>query len=540
MTETWDYIVIGGGSAGCVLANRLSADPNCRVLLLEAGGKGRHLSLKIPAGLKSAIFDDRFNWKYRASPDASLGGKSLTWSGGKGLGGSSSINGMLFIRGAREDFDQWASLGCEGWDYQSVLPHFRAIETFEGGADAFRGGAGPLSVSFPATRFPVVADFIASAKACGHQENADYNGEAMQGVGLGQATIRKGWRHSTAEAFLTPVRNRKNLEIRTGAQAARVLFRDKRAEAIDYVWEGERRRAHCRGEIVISAGAIASPKLLVHSGIGPGEVIHGLGLQTVHDSPNVGRNLMEHPCVYVSAEIEAKSFNRAALPWNVPWVVSNWLLFGKGPAACGTALAQVMARSPGHVGAPDLQLLLTLVTFATHARTGKLVLSREDGLSIACCVMNPRSRGNVLVTSPDPFLPPLIDHGLLADTRDIDQLAKAARTALAILHERPLNSVVSKILLPVHPDAPQDEWHSYLRKSAFRGDHPSGTCRMGGDLASVVDSRLRVRGVSGLRVADASVMPVIPSANTNATTIMIGEKASHMLLEDRQSAAALN
>jgi choline dehydrogenase len=235
----------------------------------------------------------------------------------------------------------------------------------------------------------------------------------------------------------------------------------------------------------------------------------------------------------VSANINAKSFNRAAAPWNVPWVLLNWLLFGKGPAACGTALAQVMAKSPGHVGAPDLQLLLTLVTFALNAKTGKLDLSREDGLSIACCVMSPHSRGKVRVTSPDPLQAPLVEHDLLADARDIDRLADAARTALAILHAQPLNGVVSKILFPLDTGSSEDEWRSYLRNSAFRGDHPSGTCRMGGDSASVVDAMLRVRGVSGLRVADASIMPVIPSANTNATTIMIGEKASRMIVEGK-------
>ena len=293
--RAWDYIIVGAGSAGCVLANRLSADPSKRVLLLEAGGEDRDLSLRIPAGLVSAIFDDRFNWKYPYAPDPSRSNQPETWSGGKGLGGSSSINGMLFIRGCREDFDNWARLGCTGWDYASVLPHFRNLENFEGGADDFRGVDGELSVTFPAAKSPLVGGFMAGAQSCGHPEIPDYNGAEAEGVAVTQATIRRGRRHSAARAFLRPVRSRPNLAVLTGAQVTRLIEEEGRIAAVEYQRRGFRKTVRCRGEIILSAGAIGSPKILMVSGIGPADELRGVGVPVLLNAPGIGENLMEHP-----------------------------------------------------------------------------------------------------------------------------------------------------------------------------------------------------------------------------------------------------
>lgn len=538
VSEDWDYIIIGAGSAGCILANRLSADPSVRVLLLEAGGADNGLSLRIPAGLVSAIFNDKYNWKYPTVPDASRNDIDYTWSGGKALGGSSSINGMLYIRGAAADYDQWAEIGCKGWDYASVLPYFRSLECFEHGEDEYRGGDGPLAVTFPVLQPPLVQSVIDAAKTCGHAYNPDYNGAEPGGVGIAQATIKNGRRHSASKAFLTPIKSRGNLKILTGVHATKILLDGKKACGVAFMRHGKDNSAACRGEVIVSAGAIGSPKLLMLSGIGDSAALTDLGIEVAHASSDVGSNLMEHPGVYVSANTSVPSFNRAARPQNMPFVFLNWLLFGGGPAAVGTTLAQVICRSSAHTRSPDLQLLLTLATFAMKEDGSGIEVAKEDAIAMACCLLQPKGRGRVFLTSSAPMEPPTVDHRLLGEEEDVERLTEAAKKAIEIFAAKPLEGIVSKITCPVALDAPRDEWHDYLRLAAFRGDHPSGTCRMGSDDRAVVDERLRVNGIESLRVVDASIIPIIPSGNTNAPVMMIAEKAAHMIAQDRAGQSA--
>lgn len=531
--ESWDYIIVGAGSAGCVLANRLSADPEVSVLLLEAGGRNRSLDVRIPAGISAAIFKDTLNWKYPAQPDPTRNGLVDSWFGGRGLGGSSSINGMLFIRGARADYDGWSERGCVGWDYDSLLPHFRAIECFEGGSDEYRGGGGPLSVTFPAARPQLIGEWIDTAQRCGHRLNADYNGADPEGVAMTQATIKNGRRHSAAEAFLTPVLGRRNLVVRTDCQARRILFDGSRATGVEYQRGGTCETARCAGEVLISTGAVRSPGLLMHSGIGPEKVLAEHGISAVRTAEAVGANLMEHPGIYVRAFTTLPTFNRAGRLLNMPLVLLNWLLRGKGAAAVGTTTAQLLAKSAENEPAPDLQVLLSLVHFGINATGTGVELADRDGFSMACCLMMPESRGSVTITSPDPMEKPRVTHSMFESEQDLDRLAQAAKQALTLLDAAPLKTFITEIDFPLTVDSPREEWHSYLRQAAFRGDHPSGTCRMGADEESVVDPRLRVRGVERLRVVDTSIIPLIPRANTNATAMMIGEKAAAMIHEDR-------
>ncbi|MEM7705058.1 MAG: GMC family oxidoreductase N-terminal domain-containing protein [Pseudomonadota bacterium] len=536
-SQSWDYIIIGAGSAGCVLANRLSEDPKIRVLLMEAGGENNAYAIRIPAGIASAIFQDRYNWKYPAVADPTRADLVDSWSGGRGLGGSSSINGMLFMRGARADYDGWHELGCEGWDYESLLPHFKAIESFEGGADHFRGGNGPLCVSYPAEKPALVDRWIEAAKNAGHPFNPDYNGEATLGVGVTQASIKNGRRHCAAEAFLNPARGRPNLTIRNRCQATRIIFNGERACGVEYLRGGHMDQAHCTGEVILSSGAIGSPGLLMRSGIGPAASLSELDIPVVHDSSDVGANLMEHPGIYVKAFTHLPSFNRAGRPLRMPFVLLNWLIRGRGAAAVGTTVAQLLARSSDREPAHDLQILLSLVHFGINTTGDGVKLNSRDGISMACCLMLPKSRGRVRLTSADPNVPPQVQHRMFEAEEDVERLAQAAKQALKLLNTAPLADVIDEVDFPLSLEAPTGEWYDFVRQTAFRGDHPSGTCRMGADEASVVDPRLRVRGVDGLRVVDTSIIPIIPRANTNATALMIADKAAAMIREDRSSAS---
>jgi choline dehydrogenase len=378
-------------------------------------------------------------------------------------------------------------------------------------------------------KLPLIDRVIDAAMDCGHPFNEDYNGAHQTGVAYAQASQKRGRRYSSARAFLGPVRGRSNLKVVMGAQAGRVLFDGRQASGVAYWKNGREQRALCGGEVIISAGAMGSPKLLMHSGIGPAEPLRELGIEVVCDRPQVGENLMEHPAVYLTANTRMESLNAAAHPLRLPFVLADWLLRGRGPATACAAAAQVLSRSRDGLVAPDIQLLVTPAIFDYDMEKKKATVRPENGISIAAVALHPEGRGRIRITSPDPLAPPLIEHELIGAPADVDCLAAAAREAIRIFSKLQERGIVSEIEEPLTPESEDDAYRAFVREAAFRGDHASGTCRMGGDDEAVLDPKLRVRGVEGLRVVDASIMPTIPSGNTNAPTLMIAEKASAMI-----------
>lgn len=532
---TYDYIIIGAGSAGCVLANRLTSDPSNRVLLLEAGPEDRNLWIKVPAGVSRIFSDPKINWCYTSEEEPGLNHRKLFWPRGKTLGGSSSINGHVYIRGTPTDYDGWRDLGNAGWGWSDVLPYFKKSEGHFKGNSALHGGDGELTVSPLDTPHPASQAFVAAAQAAGVRLNDDFNGPTQEGIGYLQFMIRKGMRASTSAVFLKPIRHRPNLTLEVNAHAQNIILEGKRATGVRYKVNGQERVAYAH-EVILSGGAINSPQLLMLSGIGPAEHLSSLGIEVKHSLPGVGQNLQDHIYAHTLVQVDPTfSINRIiSSTWRTLPHVFQYLKSRTGLLTAGTAQVGLFARSSPDVPTPDLQIQMR--PFSMLISNGKYASEPVPKITASCSLIRPKSTGRVWLQSADPFVPPRMIAGYLTDDRDLAPMIEGLRLIRRIFATSPFKEHVVAETLPGDAYQSDADLVSYLRQYAQSMYHPVGTCKMGNDANAVVDDRLRVRGIQGLRVVDASIMPLITSGNTNAPTIMIAEKAADMILADRKAA----
>jgi choline dehydrogenase len=539
MSEDFDYIVVGAGSAGCVLAARLSEDPATRVLLLEAGPADRSLWIHLPIGYGKTMWSDKYNWRFSTDPDPNMNGRRIYWPRGKTLGGSSSINGLIYIRGQREDYDHWAALGNTGWGYDDVLPYFVKSEGNQRGAIPLHGGDGPLKVSDIGAKHELIEAFIDGAGQTGVPRTDDFNGAAQEGAGYYQLTTHKGWRCSTAKAYIDPARGRPNLRIETEAFAAGLIMEGTRAVGVRYRQGGVMKEARCTAEVLLAAGSIQSPQLLQLSGIGPRALLQKHGVPVVVDSPGVGENLQDHLQIRLSYECTKPittndQLNSIAGQMKIGL---QWLLFRSGPLAIGInqggCFMRALKDADGRPEAATPDIQFHVATLSADMAGGKV--HPYSGFTMSICQLRPESRGHLRIRSTDPFEPPEMQPNYLSTELDRRTAVAGMKAARAIAASAAMKPYVKREVKP-GPDATNDaDLLEFCRNNGATIFHPTGTCRMGSDPLAVVDARLRVIGTTGLRVVDCSVMPTLVSGNTNAPAVMVAEKAADMIRADART-----
>jgi choline dehydrogenase len=530
---SYDYIIVGAGSAGAVLANRLTASGIYNVLLLEAGTEGSDFFWsRLPVGVAKMIDNPAVNWCYSSEPDEGSGGRRIDVPRGKMLGGSSSINGMVFVRGQAQDYDHWAQLGNRGWSYQDVLPIFKRMESFDGGSDTYRGREGLLRVTHtPRHTMPLLEKIIAAAHKIGLPYNEDQNGETQEGISMSQVTIAKGRRQSTAFCYLDPVRSRKNLTIAQGAVAESLILEGKHCAGVRYAVNGVHHEARAPREVIVCGGSINSPKLLELSGIGQGDHLRAIGITPVHELRGVGENLRDHYSPRMKFAIKEKNltFNDNANGWRLAREALKYAMFREGFLASTSVPIRMYFRTRPGLETPDATVSILPFIYEMINRQ-RLVSKRFKGITMNVNVLRSESTGSVHIKSKDAAEPPAIRFNFLSTEHDRAGLLAAIRKGRELMATSPLKEITGDEIAPGAQLQADDDILDWVRKTAETTYHPVGTCKMGNDALAVVNSELKVHGIDGLRIADASIMPTLTSGNTNAPCIMIGEKCSDMVL----------
>lgn len=530
-SEEFDFVIVGAGSSGCVLANRLSADAATRVAVVEAGPRDSNFWIHLPIGYGRTMWDPNVNWKFQTEPEPNMAGRRVYWPRGRVLGGSSSINGLIVIRGQHEDYDRWAAQGAPGWSWNEVLPYFIKLETnpqFAG--DQLHGSSGPLPVSSIDRKHALIEAFIAAAEANGTPRTEDFNGRSQEGAGYFQLTTRDGWRMSAAAAYLRPAEKRPNLSILTDMQVTRVLFDGRRASGITCYGAGGTRTLKAKRGVILSAGTIQSPHLLMLSGIGPGRHLQQNGVPVLIDRAAVGQNLQDHlqfRLIYKASKPITTNDALRSL-WGRARLGLEWLLFRRGALAIGINQGGLFGRLMPEAKSPDIQF--HVATLSADMAGGKV--HDFPGFTLSVCQLRPESRGSIELASGDPLARPRIHANYLATETDRAYAVKSIQFARKLAHTAPLSDLIAEEVTPGPAVASEPDILDFARRNGATIFHPSGTCRMGSDEGAVVDPRLRVRGTEGLWVVDCSIMPTLVSGNTNVPAIMIAEKAADMILED--------